>query len=441
MQNLPLTRDGLVAGFHAWGSPRDTWRVGVELERHLLRPDGFPVPYFGDHGVRWLLDQFVARGWKPYFEGEHLIAAIRDGAWITLEPGSQFELSTAPFGTVQAVEAQSRQFIETLDAAIGDAPITPVALGYTPFASMADIPWVPKGRYVVMREYLAQTGALAHDMMKGTCATQASFDFSDEADCARKVQLGTLLGPLTTAMFANSPLSLGQPNGWASYRGHIWTQTDPRRTGFPESATHFTFERWVDYLLDAPMMFVRIDGQWRHAHGVTFRHWMEHGIDGAFPDMEAWDLHLTSVFPELRIKRLIEVRGADCVPHHLAMAFTAYFRGLFYDNRSLDRALEIGAAFAASGTTASRFDVACREGLAGVHGGRRLSAWAESLVELARDGLNRLGDGDAPLIAPLQAQVASGESPAAAVLRAWHRRPDAAGLLAATRYSAENQPS
>ena len=151
-------------------------------------------------------------------------------------------------------------------------------------------------------------------MMKGTAAVQASFDFADEADCARKIGLAVRLGPLTTGTFANSPIVEGRPTGFDSWRGHVWTRTDPARTGFPAAAWTFTFERWVDYLLDVPMMFTKIGGHWADANGRTFRDWLDHGIDGVYPTRADWDLHLTSVFPEVRVKRTIEVRGADCVP-------------------------------------------------------------------------------------------------------------------------------
>lgn len=430
-----LSRDALIARFHGYARPRDQFLVGVELERHLLRPtDGTPVPYFGEQGVRWLLEQLGAHGWALYHEGDHPIAADRDGAQVTLEPGSQFELSTAPFPTVDGVAAQSQAFYEEVRALIGGAPLRQVALGFTPFARVEDIAWVPKGRYAVMREYLSATGALAHHMMKGTCAVQASFDFSDEADAAAKVQLGIALGPLTTALYANSPLSGGEPNGYASFRGHIWTATDPRRTGFPEAATAFSFERWVDYLLDVPMMFLKIDGRWRPAHGRSFRDWMAHGIDGRFPGDDDWDLHLTSVFPEVRIKRLIEVRGADCVPMPLAMTLPALFRALFYEPRARDAATAVAGRFASHGTTAERFAIACRHGLAGRIGGARLADWAAEIVTIAGDGLDRLGAGERRWLRPLEQQVATGESPAAAVLAAWRRDPRPEAMVAALDY-------
>jgi glutamate--cysteine ligase len=255
-----LTRDDLVAEYFRYGVPRERFRLGGEFERHLLRPDGTPVPYFGEHGVLWLMERFAERGWEPYREDGWPIALFRGPTSITLEPGGQFELSGAPFDTASEVVAQARDFAAEIDEIVGDAPIRQVALGYTPYARIDEVGWVPKGRYGVMQDYLARRGDLAHHMMKGTAAVQASFDFEDEADAAAKVRLAVRLGPLTTALFANSPLVAGAPSGFQSWRGHVWTRTDPDRTGFPEAAVEFSFERWVDYLLDVPMIFTRVGG-------------------------------------------------------------------------------------------------------------------------------------------------------------------------------------
>lgn len=395
----------------------------------MLRPDGTPVPYFGQHGIRWLLERLVERGWSAKTEGGNPIALHRNGAWITLEPGSQFELSGAPFPHAEEVLAEARSFVAEVDAAIGDAPIRQVALGFTPYARIEDIPWVPKGRYEVMRAYLARTGDLAHHMMKGSASVQATFDFQDEADCARKVRLGALLGPLTTAMFANSPLYAGQPTGFQSYRGHVWTRTDPARTGFPGALLDFSFERWVDYLLDVPMMFTCIGGHWAGAGGRTFRDWMARGIDGRFPNREDWSLHQTAVFPELRVKRQIEIRGADCVPLPLATAFVSLFEGLMYCNEALERAVEIGERFACHESQGERYAIACRDGLGGIVGGRMLASWAEEILDVSIEGLCHCKPSDRDRLAPLEAWVERGESPAAGVLRAWEADPSPAALL------------
>lgn len=429
-----LTRDDLLADYETYGHPSDEWLVGGEYERHLLRPNGMPVPYFGEHGVGWLLEQLVARGWEPHREGEHIIALKKNSAWVTLEPGGQFELSGAPYASVHGVIAEARGFVEELHEAIGDAPILPVALGYTPFAKMSDIEWMPKGRYRIMRDYLGRTGDLAHDMMKGTAAVQASYDFSDEADCARKMALAMKFGPLTTAMFANSPLRQGKPSGFMSYRGHIWTRTDPARTGFPEAADDFTFARWVDYLIDVPMMFTKINGEWADAKGMTFRQWMEQGIGGVFPSQADWDLHQTSVFPEARVKRQIEVRGADCVSMDLSGSFVALFKGLFYCPKATDDALALAEGFHSAGTREERFATACREGLRGDVGGKTMGRWAQELLEVAYQGIERCAPGDLPLLEPLIRQVASGQSPAADLLAAYEANPTPATVLEVAAY-------
>ncbi|MCB9676797.1 MAG: glutamate--cysteine ligase [Alphaproteobacteria bacterium] len=424
---MTLTRDGLIAAYETYGKPDARWRVGAEFERHLLDADGIPLPYYGEPGVRWLMMRFAANGWEPTMEGEHPIALSRGQARITLEPGGQYELSGAPHDDVSGVDAELAAFNAEVDGFLEGTGYRQVALGFTPFARIEDIPWVPKGRYSVMREHLKETGKLAHHMMKGTCATQASYDFRDEADCGRKVRLATRLGPLTTAIFANSPIAEGRDTGWASYRGHIWTQTDPRRTGFPEAATDFTYEKWVDYLLDVPMMFIKRGGTYHWAHGRTFRDWMTDADDP--PTVDDWDLHLTSVFPEVRIKQTIEVRGADCVPRPLAMSFTALFEGLFYCGQARDEAEALTERFVAHGDKDERFEIACRTGLRGELGGRPLAAWAEELLDIAGSSLDRCRPGDRRWLAPLVELVERGECPADGVRRAFREDPGP-GVLA-----------
>lgn len=418
----PLDRTVLLDAYAAYGRPRDRWLVGAEFERHLLHRDtGRPMPFFGRPGVQDLLQRFIAEGWVPSREGPHPIAAVKDGASITLEPGAQFELSGRPYAQVSGVHAEAEAFVRAVDRHLEGSGFAQVALGYTPYARIEDIAWVPKGRYAVMREHLARTGDLGHHMMKGTAATQASFDFDREGDVAAKARVGIVLAPLVTAMFANSPLLRGRPSGHMSLRGLTWTRTDPARCGFPTAAAAFSFERWVDYLLDVPMMFVKRGGTWHHAKGRTFRDWMEHGGEHGHPTWDDWDLHLTSVFPEVRIKRQIEVRMADCVPLDLAMAFVALFKGLFYCPAALHEALALCARFDRFDTKEARLLVACKDGLQGVVGGRPLAAWAEELVGVARAGISRCDPDDLPWLAPLERVVASGKSPARHLLDALAR--------------------
>ncbi|MEZ4239558.1 MAG: glutamate-cysteine ligase family protein [Myxococcota bacterium] len=428
-----LTRDDLVAAYHASGKPRERWLVGAEFERHLICPaTGAPLAYEGEPGIRWLLETLAGRGWSEVREGDTLIALHRERGDVTLEPGGQFELSGSPFVTAREVMAESRAFADQVAEILDACGVRQIALGFTPFTPIADVSWVPKGRYRVMREHLSHTGELAHHMMKGTAAVQATYDYADEADCARKVRLATLLGPLTTATFANSPYAEGRATGFASWRGHIWTRTDPARTGFPEASEHFTFEAWVDWLLQVPMMFYKDKGgQWRAAQGRTFADWMADPASG--PTLDDWELHLTSVFPEVRTKRAIEVRGADCVKLSLAAGFVAMWRGLFYDSRALDQATELALAFASHGTQPERFAEACRHGLRGEIGGRRLASWAEALLDIAEAGLQALDPDDVPQLAALQAQVASGRSPAHDLLDTLGDEPDPAALLETAR--------
>jgi glutamate--cysteine ligase len=235
-------------------------------------------------------------------------------------------------------------------------------------------------------------------------------------------------------MFANSPIVGGQDSGWASYRGYVWMHTDPRRTGVPDAAEGFTFEAWTDYLLDAPMMFTHAGGVWRPARGLTFRSWMADGIDGIRPTWEDWELHMTSVFPEVRVKRTIEVRGADCVSLDLAAGLFAMFKGLFYCKRALEDGTELALRFASHGTKRDRFEVACRDGLRGEVGGRRLAEWAEELLALTDSGLSRCAPHERAWLAPLAAQVATGESPAHALLASWREDPGSERLITLARY-------
>lgn len=427
MQDSVVTREGLLEAFSSYGRAQEEWLVGAEFERHLFDGTGAPLPYSGKPGVEWLLKCFERDGWSPHYEGEHLIALNRGIANITLEPGGQFELSGAPHEDLQDIRDEAREFVQAIDAYAEHEDLHQGAIGFTPFAAIPEIGWVPKGRYVLMRSHLARTGALAHHMMKGTCAVQASYDFSDEEGAARKVQLSTLLGPLTTAMFANSPYKEGRFCGYMTWRGHAWTQTDPSRTGFPEAAVDFTFERWIDYLLDVPMMFKQgPNGEWLSTEGQTFRSWL--GSDRP-PTWADWDLHMTSVFPEVRIKKQIEVRGADCVSLDLSMAFVALFKGIFYCQKGLDEATELALKFAEQGTRAERFDAACREGLEAQLGHRRLADWASELTAIATSSLQRCSPRDVHWLAPLAEQVELGQSPGRSLLGVLGPEPQPKDLL------------
>ncbi len=403
-----------------------------------MRPDGQPVPYEGAGGIRWILEHLHARqpGWSVVEEAGLPIALTSpDGANITLEPGGQVELSGAPHAALTALRDEMHENREALLELAREHDLRWIACGLTPIAAIEDIPWMPKGRYRVMREYLPQKGDLATFMMKGTASVQANFDYLDESDCAEKVRICAGLAPLTTAIFSNSPLYRGRPTGFKSYRGHIWTRTDPDRTGFPPGLRNdYSHERWVDYLLDVPMMFYKKGADYLPANGRTFRTFMTSGIDGQYATNDDWALHQTSVFPEVRIKHTIEVRGADCVDHELALAFCALFTGLLYCRAASDEALQLVAELERHGDRDSRLDQACRGGLEGVVGARPLADWARDLGSIAERGIARCQPDDAHMLVPLLTRIAEGRTPADDLLDAWGRDPAPEALVAAVAY-------
>jgi len=429
-----LTIDGLRASYASYGAPRDRWLVGGEYERAVVRGDGRAVDYHDPDGIRWILEQIAsAEGGKIKREGEHPVEVTYAGASITLEPGGQVELSGAPFrrlGDLADEVTRNRDLLVRLGEGRDHRWI---AAGLTPYARIDDIRFVPKGRYAIMREYLPSVGRLAHWMMKGTCSVQANFDYADEADCARKFRAAMLLGPLTTAIFANSPVAEGRATGFQSYRGRVWTETDPARTGFPDAVRGgYTHARWVDYLLDTPMMFWMRDGVWTPAHGVTFRSWLEHGIDGRYPTEDDWALHQTSVFPEVRVKRTIEIRGADAVSLPLAIGFCALWTGLLYG--ALDDVLALAERFAVTpGSPMEKHLAGARDGLDARFGAHTGAAWARELASLARAGLSAWGE-DPTLLDALDARIVAGRSPARDVMDAWERDPSPGHILGVLAY-------
>lgn len=433
-----LNRSTLLDDFMQYGRPPSDFLIGGEFERAVVRADGSPVRYDDADGIRWILEQLRDRqqGWKEVLEGQSLIALVRpNAANITLEPGGQVELSGAPHRTLGEVAAELHENRTALLQLAEGRDLHWTACGLTPIAPISTIGWMPKGRYAIMREYLPKQGDLALWMMKGTCSVQANYDYVDEADCARKVRLCAGLAPLTTALFANSPLSENKPTGFLSTRGHVWTRTDPDRTGFPPGLrSDYSHARWLDYLLDVPMMFYRAGSEWRPAHGTSFRHYMTRGIDGHFPTWNDWDLHQTSVFPEVRIKRTIEVRGADCVSADLALAFCALFTGLLYCPSALEAGLALVDDIERHGTRDSRLDAACRDGLGGQVDGGAIGEWARELGAIADAGLARCMPEDRHLLSPLLARIESGRSPALDILDAWNRDSSPEAVIRSIAY-------
>ena len=430
-----LTPADLLKSYHAHHAPRERWLIGGEYERAVVRGDGRAVGYHDPDGIRWILEQLNRRlGWKEKHEGPHLVELAGEGASITLEPGGQVELSGAPFRRLGDLAAEVRRNRALLYELAEGHDLHWTACGLTPYAKIDEIAFVPKGRYAMMRDFLPAHGDLAHWMMKGTSCVQVNLDFDSEEDCARKFHTSLDLAPLNMALFANSPLAEGRNTGWMSYRGHIWSRVDPRRSGFPTQVRDgYSHQGWVTYLLDTPMMFLERGGAWFPSGGATFRQWMSDGLEGSFPTAADWALHQTSVFPEVRVKRTLEIRSADAVPLDLAVAFCALWAGCLYG--ALEDTRRLGLAFSAAGghVREAGFALAAREGLAAEWGGRSLASWGAELSGLARAGLRAIGE-DASLLDPLEAQIASGRSPGATLLSAFQQDPSPANVLKAAAY-------
>ena len=389
----PITRSDIDAYFHAAARPPSAWRLGAEFEKlALYRDSGLQVPYEGPDGIRHIITQLAERfGWTPHYDHGHIIALLRDGASITLEPGGQLELSSSVCDDLHGLSAEVNRHLEELRALVDPERVAWVAIGMTPYSHIEDISIVPKGRYLIMDQYLPPLSPMARYMMRGTTSVQAAFDFSSEADAVRKFVASISFSPVVNCIFGNAPLYGGQPTGDVSFRGRIWKGMDPARSGLLPRVVRqgeFSFQRWIDYLLDAPMMFYCIDEVFTSAKGRTFRDYMATGYDGHLPTMEDWELHLTSIFPEVRLKKYLEVRGADCVALPLAMAIPAIWKGIFYDQVALDGALELAKEIPAEARD-ELFQTSFQRGLRGTYRGRTLVQWGRDVLALAAEGLKR----------------------------------------------------
>jgi len=322
--------------------PQSAWRIGTEHEKFVydLR-DKRSVPYDGSPGIQGLLEGMQRFDWIPVSEAGRVISLRHeDGGAITLEPGGQFELSGAQLENIHQTCNEVHTHLAQVREVCGEIGAGLLGHGFNPKWARADIPWMPKGRYKIMREYMPKKGKLGLDMMLRTCTVQVNLDFVTEADMVRKMRVALALQPVATALFANSPFTEGKPNGFLSYRSHIWTDTDPDRCGMLPFVFEdgFGFERWVDYILDVPMYFVYRDGVYNDVAGRSFRDFMAGklaGFEGQIPNMGDWTDHLTTVFPEVRLKRYIEMRGADGGPWGRLCALPALWVGLNYDDAAL----------------------------------------------------------------------------------------------------------
>ncbi len=395
--------------------------IGLEHEK-LIYPVGkaTPVPYEGEQGIGALLRSFAASGYQEYREGPDLpvIAMTRGRAALSLEPGGQFELSGSPFNSAREAHQENVDHVKQLTANAAGLGLRVVTLGYRPFDSIANMPWMPKSRYRLMRDSLGARGKLAHAMMLMTATGQVSLDWKDEADCARKVMVSARLAPVLVSLYANSPLVEGKPSGYLSWRSRVWNDVDPARCGYLPAMLDgsFSYRAYVEWALDAPLLFLRREGKYLNPK-ITFRQLMAHGFEGSHARQGDWVDHLSTLFPEVRIKKVLEIRSADCVSVELTGALAALMRGLLYDSTAISE-LETALPKLPLPAHLELHHLAQREGLQGVFAGRPLAALALEVVEIAERGLKRLDPADAALLQPLLAVARSGKSPAHKVLEA-----------------------
>jgi len=426
--------DALVAVFRSAERPRAEHRVGLEHEKFLYPAEDppEPVPYEGPRGIRTLLGLLEPQGYTPFRDAPDAPPIALTGAehTLSLEPGGQFELSGSPSRTARAVAAENLAHARMLTEAAARLGLMVVSLGYRPFGTTADIPWMPKKRYQMMRQTLPVRGKLALDMMLMTCTGQVSLDWASEADCARKVTATARLTPLLVALFANSALVRGQPSGWMSYRSHVWSDVDPTRCGyFPRMLDGtFDYRAYVDWALKAPLLFLRRNGDYA-TPSMTFGELLEHGFEGKPARGSDWTDHLSTLFPEVRIKRVMEVRGADAVSMAMTAGLPALWRGLLYDDASLDAALGLVPRLSFSEHLAFH-EEAQRNGLRGKLRRTSLASMALEMIRLARAGLQHLDPDDVPLLDALEARAKLGRSPAEDVLEVAKVETSPARLMA-----------
>jgi len=428
------SRDELVAWLAAGIKPKSQFRLGTEHEKFAFTIEGRrPVPYAGRRSIRALLEGMQhLLGWDPIIEDGNIIGLfdVTGGGAISLEPGGQFELSGAPVETVHQTSAEliaHRAQVKEVAAPLG---IGFLGIGMTPTWSRAGMPTMPKGRYRIMTAYMPKVGQLGIDMMYRTCTVQTNLDFASEADMVRKLRVSLALQPIATALFANSPFTEGKPNGFLSFRSEIWRHTDAARTGMLPWAFEpgMGFERWVDYALDVPMYFIKRGERYLDVSGQSFRALMAGDLAG-HPGLEAtisdWANHISTIFPEVRLKRYLEMRGADSGSWRWLPALPAYWVGILYDEDSLSAAWDLTKKWSAEERQKLRDEVP-RLGFKAMVQGQSVLDLALATLSIAEAGLRRRrrldsnGRDETRYLRPLQEIVGRGVTAAEALLEKYH---------------------
>jgi glutamate--cysteine ligase len=392
----PLAFEDVVRWFEAGDKPKADWRVGAEHEKFPFRlSDHAPVAYEGEAGIKALLEGMMRFGWEGVYEdsdsGPVLIALSRGKASVSLEPGGQFELSGAPLATMHDICEETGQHLEEVKAVADGLGVGMLGLGFTPVWRRDEVPVMPKGRYRIMRRYMPKVGGKGLDMMFRTCTVQANLDFASEADMVAKFRTSLALQPIATALFANSPFVEGKPSGFLSARANVWTDVDPDRTGMLDFvfADGFGFETYARYALDVPMYFAKRKGRYVDLAGRSFRKFMAGELEelpGERASLKDWADHATTIFPEVRLKQYLEMRGADSGPWGALCALPALWTGVLYDDAALAAAWDLCKDWSVEEHDALRGDVA-RRGLKAEVAGRTVQALAKDLLAIARQGL------------------------------------------------------
>ncbi|GGE73554.1 glutamate--cysteine ligase [Sphingomonas prati] len=425
-------RADLIGLFADGEKPKDRWRIGTEHEKFVFRTADRRAPsYTETGGIRDLLAGMGDYGWTGIEEGGNVIALAGSDGNVSLEPAGQFELSGAPLDNLHQTCAETGRHLEQVKA-IGDKlGLGFLGMGMWPDKTRAELPIMPKGRYRIMLDHMPRVGSMGLDMMLRTCTIQTNLDYGSEADMVKKFRVSLALQPLATALFANSPFTEGKPNGYLSYRSHIWTDTDPARTGMLPFVFEdgFGYERYADYMLNVPMYFVYRDGQYIDAAGHDFKAFLRGELPvypGHKPTRTDWSDHLSTAFPEVRLKSFLEMRGADGGPHGTICALPAFWVGLLYDDASLDAAWDLVKHWTIADHTRIRADVP-RLGLKTVGPrGRTFQQLGAQVLDIAHAGLkararlNAIGDDETGYLSPLRDIVASGKTSADRLLERYH---------------------
>jgi glutamate--cysteine ligase len=426
------SRDQLIASFAKGEKPKDRWRIGTEHEKFVYSTSDHHAPSYDEqHGIRALLGELEQHGWQPVIENGNVIAMTGADGSISLEPAGQFELSGAPLDNLHQTCAETGRHLEQVKAAGEKLGIGFLGLGMWPDKTRAELPIMPKGRYAIMLRHMPRVGTMGLDMMLRTCTIQVNLDYVSEADMVKKFRVGLALQPMATALFANSPFTEGKPNGLLSYRSHIWSDTDPARTGMLPFVFEdgFGYERYADYMLDVPMYFVYREGRYIDAAGLSFRDFLKGELSilpGEKPTLDDWTDHLSTAFPEVRLKSFLEMRGADGGPWSQICALPAFWVGLLYDQGALDAAWDLVKDWGIAERQALRDAVPKLALDAPLPGGGTLRDIAGEVLEIATAGLrsrarlNAAGDNETGFLDPLREIVRSGKVPAELLLDRYH---------------------